>query len=238
MSTSRLTAEVISRSPAFFNALKDRELDLRGNQIAVIENLSATQDQFDSIDLSDNAILKLECTAPLPRLKQLLLNNNRVMRINDGLTRALPNLTTLVLTNNNLATLTQLEPLAQLQSLVALSLVDNPVTKVADYRAFVIALLPKLRVLDYQRVKLAERDAALRKVGRKPNGVRGGAVRGPGGAPTAPVKAAPTEEQVAQMRAAIANASSLEEVQKLQKALEAGNFEAISKAAEAASGGS
>ena len=150
MSTSRLTAEVISRSPAFFNALKDRELDLRGNQIAVIENLSATQDQFDSIDLSDNAILKLECTAPLPRLKQLLLNNNRVMRINDGLTRALPNLTTLVLTNNNLATLTQLEPLAQLQSLVALSLVDNPVTKVADYRAFVIALLPKLRVLDYR----------------------------------------------------------------------------------------
>ena len=48
----RLTADMIARSPAFINPVKDRELDLRGNKIAVIENLAATQDQFDSIDLS------------------------------------------------------------------------------------------------------------------------------------------------------------------------------------------
>ena len=47
-----LSANLISRSPAFLSPLKDRELDLRGNKIAVIENLAATQDQFDSIDLS------------------------------------------------------------------------------------------------------------------------------------------------------------------------------------------
>ncbi len=76
----RLTADMIARSPAFLNPLKDRELDLRGNKIAVIENLAATQDQFDSIDLSDNEIRKVECMAVLPRLSTLLLNNNRISR--------------------------------------------------------------------------------------------------------------------------------------------------------------
>ena len=58
----RLTADVIARSPAFLNALKDRELDLRGNKVSVIENLAATQDQFDAIDLSDNEIKKVQAS--------------------------------------------------------------------------------------------------------------------------------------------------------------------------------
>jgi hypothetical protein len=39
------------------------------------------QNQFDSIDLSDNGILLLEGFPKLRRVKTLLLNNNRVMRI-------------------------------------------------------------------------------------------------------------------------------------------------------------
>ena len=39
-----------------------------------------TQNQFDSIDLSDNEIRKVECLAVLPRIKMLLLNNNRINR--------------------------------------------------------------------------------------------------------------------------------------------------------------
>jgi hypothetical protein len=39
------------------------------------------QDQFDSIDLSDNAIVRLEGFPRLPRLKVLLLNNNRIAKI-------------------------------------------------------------------------------------------------------------------------------------------------------------
>ncbi|MBA0570286.1 hypothetical protein Golob_003964, partial [Gossypium lobatum] len=62
----KLTADLIWKCPHFFNALKERELDLRGNKIAVIENLGATEvcitlfDQFDTIDLSDNEIVKLD----------------------------------------------------------------------------------------------------------------------------------------------------------------------------------
>ena len=70
-----LSANLISRSPAFLSPLKDRELDLRGNKIAVIENLAATQDQFDSIDLSDNEIRKLEY-GHSQAADALLLNNN------------------------------------------------------------------------------------------------------------------------------------------------------------------
>lgn len=41
----------------------------------------ALQNQFDSIDLSDNAIVRLEGFPRLPRLKILYLNNNRVTKI-------------------------------------------------------------------------------------------------------------------------------------------------------------
>ncbi len=49
----RITSELISRAPTFFNPLKEREISLRGkfviffdrlgNKIALIENLGATQ---------------------------------------------------------------------------------------------------------------------------------------------------------------------------------------------------
>ena len=108
----RLTADLIWKSPHFFNAIKERELDLRGrfsslfylpinphwfllsfslaflfsgNKIAVIENLGATEDQFDTIDLSDNEIVKLENLPHLNRLGTLLVNNNRITRINPNI---------------------------------------------------------------------------------------------------------------------------------------------------------
>lgn len=74
----KLTADLILQSPQYTNALRDRELDLRGYKIPVIENLGATLDQFDTIDMSENDIRKLEGFALLKRLKSLLLNNNRI----------------------------------------------------------------------------------------------------------------------------------------------------------------
>ena len=48
--------------------------------------------------------------------------------------------------------------LAALLSLKTLSLVDNKVTKVENYRAFVISLLPNLKILDFQKIKPRERE--------------------------------------------------------------------------------
>lgn len=50
-----------------------------GYKIPQIENMGATSDQFDAIDLSDNDIRKLDGFPLLNRLKCLLLNNNRIV---------------------------------------------------------------------------------------------------------------------------------------------------------------
>ncbi|KAL6052622.1 U2 snRNP complex subunit, variant 2 [Balamuthia mandrillaris] len=151
----RLTADLILTAPSYLNPLKDRELDLRGHKIAVIENLGVTQDQFDTIDLSDNEIQLLENFPLLQRLKTLMLNNNRVFCLaSSGLGESLPKLETLILTNNKLEKLEDLEALAQLApSLRELSLLGNPVTRRPNYRLYLIAKLPRLKVLDFTRVK-------------------------------------------------------------------------------------
>ncbi|CAI5476650.1 unnamed protein product [Closterium sp. Yama58-4] len=163
----RLTADLILESPQYFNAVREREIDLRGNKIAVIENLGATEDLFDSIDLSDNEIVKLEGFPLLRRLSTLLLCNNRITRISPQLGTQLPKLQTLVLANNRLTNLADLDPLASLaHSLTSLSLLDNTVIKKPKYRLYAIHLLPKLRLLDFRKVKLKERQEAEATFGK------------------------------------------------------------------------
>jgi len=77
----RLTANLIDQTGQYTNAIKDREVDLRGYKIPTIENLSATKDLFDSIDLSDNEIQALENFPVLKRLRAIYLNNNRINKI-------------------------------------------------------------------------------------------------------------------------------------------------------------
>ncbi|XP_028512458.1 U2 small nuclear ribonucleoprotein A' [Exaiptasia diaphana] len=74
----KITADLILQCSQYTNAVKDRELDLRGYKISVIENMGATLDQFDTIDLSDNDIRKIEGFPLLKRLKCLIFNNNRI----------------------------------------------------------------------------------------------------------------------------------------------------------------
>lgn len=50
-----------------------------GYKIPVIENLGATLDQFDTIDMSDNDIRKIDGFPLLKRLKCILFNNNRIV---------------------------------------------------------------------------------------------------------------------------------------------------------------
>ncbi|KAG5876757.1 hypothetical protein JTB14_001233 [Gonioctena quinquepunctata] len=113
----KLTAEIILNSMQYINPVKDRELDLRGYRIPEIENLGATGDQFDTIDFSDNDIRKLDGFPYLKRLKCLLMNNNRIVRIGEHLEEYIPNLESLVLTGNQIDELGDIEPKAALQAL-------------------------------------------------------------------------------------------------------------------------
>nr|AEG74555.1 predicted protein [Phoenix dactylifera] len=110
-------------------------------------------DQFDTIDLSDNEIVKLENFPYLNRLGTLLINNNRITRINPNIGEFLPKLHTLVLTNNRLVNLVEIDPLASLPKLQFLSLLDNNITKKPNYRLYVIHKLKQLRLLDFKKVK-------------------------------------------------------------------------------------
>ncbi len=140
--------------------MKDRELDLRGLKIPLIENLGVTQDQFDTIDLSDNEIRRLDNFPRLKRLRTLLLSNNFVERLGAQLGEQVAELEALVLSNNKVKSLSEVDRLAALPKLATLSLVDNPVCKQPHYRAYVVHKLPALKVLDFRKVKAGEREQA------------------------------------------------------------------------------
>jgi len=153
----KLTPELIAQSRSYLNALKDRELDLRGNKIPVIENLGVTKDQHDTIDLTDNSITSLSNLPRLLRLRTLLLSNNVIVTIHPSISTSAPNLTTLVLTNNALSELGDLEALSGCKNLTYLSLMGCPVREKKWYREWVLWVCKKVRVLDFQRIKDKER---------------------------------------------------------------------------------
>lgn len=92
----RLNPETISHARSFYNPLKQRELDVRGLKIPVMENLGAAQDQYDVIDLSDNSISRIENIPKFLRLHSLILNNNLITSIAEGLGANIPNCTSLI----------------------------------------------------------------------------------------------------------------------------------------------
>lgn len=229
----KLTPELIQQSTQYINAIRDRELDLRGYKIPVIENLGATLDQFDVIDFSDNEIRKLDGFPLLKRIKCLLMNNNRIVRIGEELEQSLPNLESLILTNNSIQELGDLEPLSTFRYLQTLSLLGNPVTTKQHYRLYVIFLLPHLRLLDFKKVKQKERDSAKvlfksrqgkeiqKEISKKartfvPGAGLSEAIRQPVGGPS--------PEEVQAIKEAISKANSLEEIERLNHLLRSGHI--------------
>ena len=88
----------------------------------------------------------------LPRLSSLYISNNRICRIDPETAFKLTNLTTLILTNNELVELGDLEPLFEFKKVSYLSLLENPVTFKSHYREFVIHKMPSLTYLDFKKV--------------------------------------------------------------------------------------
>jgi U2 small nuclear ribonucleoprotein A' len=111
----------------------------------VIENLGATLDFFDCIDLSDNEIKKLGNFSVLlrffyipvscfkffllNRLKSLILNNNKIHKI-QNISDSLPNLENLCLMSNKITELSELDNLSDCKNLKRLVLFNNAITHV------------------------------------------------------------------------------------------------------------
>ena len=165
----KLTSEVISRGFQYMNVSKEYELNLRGFKIMDIQNLSATNDQFACINLSDNSISEVNYLPQLKRLKTLILINNRISKIEKDFAINCPFFTNLVLTNNKISDFGQIDNISSCKSLQKLYLVDNVVTKIKNYRLYTIYKIPTLRILDYQKVKKKEREEAIKKFFPKSN---------------------------------------------------------------------
>jgi U2 small nuclear ribonucleoprotein A' len=224
----RMTSELLRTAPAYINPMKDRELNIRGFKIPAIENLGVTQDNFDTVDMSNNEIVTVDNFPLLRTLRTILLNNNRVRTIASGLGQYLPRLTTIVLTNNRIATLESLEPLADITTITNLCLLGNPVTQNPQYRLFCIHLFPRLRILDFNKIKPVERKESERIFGKAVE--RMTAMEDDEDEKTEatqPVSSAgPTEAQKERIKAMIQAATSLEEINRLERLLESGEIPA------------
>jgi len=214
--------------PAWDERLTHHRHRSPGNKIEAIENLGATEDQFDTIDLSDNGVLRLDGFPHLARLKTLLLSGNAIRRFGKGLEGALPNLENLVLTDNKVQRLEELQLLTGLKRLQRLSLLHNPVAGHPKYRLYAIRQVPGLKMLDFQKVTRAERDAAAGLELDSCGKLVGAGGRLAGGEGEVPEKGrpksrcAPSPAELTQIKAAIAGAQTLEDVAKLEEALKGG----------------
>ncbi|KAK7254625.1 U2 snRNA binding protein [Aureococcus anophagefferens] len=216
----RFAAELVAHAAQRMNPLGEREISLRGYKIAAIENTGTLKDGYDCVDLSDNEIKTLGNFAPSPRLGTLFLNNNRVSRVDGDLGAQLPNLHTLMLTRNAIEDLEGLGALASCTKLSLLSCAENPVTRCAHYRSYLVAKIPTLKVLDFKKVKPQERVDAkkLFPEGQPPTvDLRAMAPKPPPRVPGAAAARAAaglgnlTDDQKAAIRAAVAAASTPEE---------------------------
>ena len=224
----RLTADLIERSASFMNACRERELDLRGNRIPAIENFGAIRDQYDTIDLTDNEIRKLENFPKMTRLRTLLISSNQIARVEPEVSAKLAALEMLVLNNNNIVEFEDvLEGLEGCRTLRYLSLMDNPLTKKPHYRLTVISRLPQLRCLDFRKVTRSEREAAQEllagydgktlKRGRKPATSESSAEES-----KSKRQKKLNEADIANIKEQIKKAESMEEIARLEKILETG----------------
>jgi len=227
-----LTADLILSSPAFINPVQDRELDLRGNKLSVIENLGATQDQYDTLNLNDNDIQKLEGFPLLKRLKSIYISNNRVSRIAPRFGQNLPSLDTLIMSFNKIESLQELDNLSDLKNLRVISLEKNPVASKPNYRLYLISKLPRIKLIDFKKVRPKEKQEAKRLFGK--GSTSGSLTAGApvesvaSGSATVPNLQPPLKhvseasKRTQAVKAAIEGAQTLEDVQVLERNLQQG----------------
>ena len=241
-STMRLIADVLVRAEQRFNPLQERELILRGFKVTAIENLAVVQDQFDLIDFTDNEIKKVENFPTMRRLSSLVFNNNLISRISATLGEQLPSIHTLILTNNRITSLCEIDHIASLKRLEHLSLLENPVSFSVHYRLYVINCIPMLKSLDYRKVTRKEREEAQKLFSSKlgatiKESIAEEAKAQADGTRTKPAVAL-TEDQKRQVRTAIENAKTKDEIDQIERQLKTGTFSFSSEASSSSSSGS
>jgi hypothetical protein len=100
--------------------------------------------------------------AQMPNVETLSLPMNKISTLAPF--SYCKNLHSLLLRDNQISRIEEINSLQNLPHLITLSLIDNPITEVPNYRAIVIGKLPQLRTLDEISIPLT---TPSEKVSRK-----------------------------------------------------------------------
>ena len=127
----RLSAELIGSAEQRTNPLDEREIILRGLAIPAIEHLAVTRDAFDTIDLTDNRLSRVDNIPRLNRLSNLLLAGNLIETIDTAnMARNVPNVRYIDLSYNRVSSLYEVSNLGKsCPNLEILSLHGNAVQR-------------------------------------------------------------------------------------------------------------
>lgn len=109
---------------------------------------------LDIISREQNGAASNETSEGTPTDSTIEQNQASALRTN------LSSISSLSLVNNNISSFSELVKLCRFRNLQVLLLSGNPICDEHHYRLFLVWILPNLRILDGERVKAAERDAA------------------------------------------------------------------------------
>lgn len=228
----KLTPELIDHAPSVINPEKQLTLQLRNQQIPFIENLDYMSNEYAVLDLTNNEITDFSGIPERLNLQGLLLARNHITTIN----QASCHLTSLLMMHNEITSFRELSKLRTLEELSTLIMLGNPIAREHHYRLFTIWLLPKLAVLDCQKVKLLERAAAQDLLGQDYDNRSPAADALLGSkpqvkSPSAKVASSKslkmlTAEEKAKLVAELEQALSMKEIERISRLLKQGSAEA------------
>ncbi len=165
----RLTVEVLARCPQVTNALSQREVDLRGRALTLLDEgpLAQLADSFDVLNVSDNALTALESIPPMPRITAVIAHRNQLRKIHPTVTANLPNVDTFGADCNLFSSAVDLvRSLRSWKHLRRVTVDGNPVVAAplagatSDaklLRSLLILACPKLVMINYERISDVER---------------------------------------------------------------------------------
>ena len=143
----------------YFTKLK--KLNIKENSISKIDSLDK-MDELYFINISYNKLRSCDKTniGMLPSLKIFLGDNNYLKNINCF--EKFCSLEILSFNNNKITDIGCLEKLSNLKKLTHLSIINNPITKIINYRKIIIYIFQNLKALDNKEINISERVVNIR----------------------------------------------------------------------------
>jgi len=122
-------------------------LDNKFNAPSVDGELLGKCVNLETLSCASCGLMTLRGFPALPKLRELLLNDNRISSGLDALTRC-ESLTTLAVANNRIASVDDLKPLADELTLSSLEVEQCPLTQTEGYFETIMSMMPTLNSLD------------------------------------------------------------------------------------------